>query len=67
MDQCKHCAVRGDIAACTTTPCGYHELWMVGELKKRNAELCAAINYALEAATLGMAENALNKAVGRTK
>lgn len=34
MDQCTHCTVRGDIVTCSKTPCGHHELWMVGELRE---------------------------------
>ena len=34
MDQCTHCTVKGDLAACMSTPCGYHDLWIVGELRE---------------------------------
>ena len=27
MDQCKHCAVRGDFGKCRQTPCSHRENW----------------------------------------
>ena len=38
-DQCKHCTVRGDIAACRATECFKHEDWYSKQLQ---AELEAA-------------------------
>lgn len=32
MDQCTHCASRGDYALCKATPCGKHEDWIVQHL-----------------------------------
>ena len=31
MDQCKHCTVRGNLDACSKTPCSYRETWIFRE------------------------------------
>ena len=43
MDQCKHCIIRGDIAACEKTECDKHEYWYVETLRARFAEVEAKL------------------------
>lgn len=43
MDECKHCTVRGDLAACLETKCNIHESWHVIELRARLAEVEAKL------------------------
>ena len=43
MDQCKHCIIRGDIAACEKTECDKHEYWYVETLRARVARLEEAL------------------------
>jgi hypothetical protein len=33
-DHCHYCRSRGDLKVCLETKCSYHDLWMVGALKK---------------------------------
>lgn len=33
MDQCKHCAARGNIKKCEASKCNIHESWYVQTLK----------------------------------
>ena len=46
MDQCKHCIVRGDIAACEQTDCDKHEYWYTKTLRARVARLEEALREA---------------------
>jgi hypothetical protein len=41
-DQCQHCTLRGDLAACQSTPCNQHESWMVQQLRQQCEDLLAA-------------------------
>lgn len=34
MDQCRKCAIRGDLKACLSEPCNLHESWFAMELTK---------------------------------
>lgn len=43
MDQCRHCIVRGDIAACEQTDCDKHEYWYTQSLRARVARLEEAL------------------------
>lgn len=65
MDQCTHCTVRGDIATCTTTTCGYHEMWLVGELNSRIKRLENALEdarlFAVFVESLGRSEREIYK------
>ena len=38
-DQCRHCTVRGDLAACEATPCGHHDNWYAVALHDEIARL----------------------------
>ena len=48
MDQCKHCIVRGDIAACEQTDCDKHEYWYTKTLRARVARLEEALRFVLD-------------------
>ena len=48
MDQCKHCIIRGDIAACEKTECDKHEYWYVETLRARVARLEEALKRGVE-------------------
>ena len=48
MDQCKHCIIRGDIAACEKTECDKHEYWYVETLRARVARLEEALRFILD-------------------
>ena len=39
MDQCTRCSCHGDVEACETTQCTYHDLWYVKHLRARIAAL----------------------------
>jgi len=43
MDQCKHCTSRGNLSVCESTDCGYHQLWLVTELRKQIFQLKGAL------------------------
>ena len=38
MDQCKHCALRGDFVKCRHTPCSHRENWGFREAVERAYE-----------------------------
>ena len=48
MDQCKHCIVRGDVAACEQTDCDKHEYWYTQTLRARVARLEEALMELLD-------------------
>jgi len=48
MDQCKHCIVRGDIAACEQTDCDKHEYWHAQHLRNRVARMEEALREIIE-------------------
>lgn len=48
MDQCKHCIVRGDIAACEQTDCDKHEYWYTQAIRARVARLEEALRFILD-------------------
>lgn len=43
MDECKHCTVRGNLAACSETKCNIHDSWYVQALLARHNALEAEI------------------------
>jgi len=45
-DQCKHCALRGDINKCLTADCGHHENWYAIEQQKEIDNLRNALSAA---------------------
>ena len=56
--QCRLCIVRGDLAACTSTPCYKHEDWYELTLQQTVSDLakrCEELNFVLGSV---LAENA---------